>query len=504
MHPTPLQTLIGLGSIGLDTRLIVEAIIAGIIAFAAFAVRGRLRIIRPSGLVLCALGFVIDMFATPREASVIGVSQWASGIGLVFVVCGLLLVIVDAGDAAAHRTQSHSSTIFKDLLKVLLCLVVVLAVLRADFQIDVTALIAIPAVASVVLGFALQETLGNIFSGLTLQLGKPFAPGDWVRSGTHVGLVQGIGWRSTAMVTRANEKLEIPNAMIAKDVLINYSNGVVADEMCIGLSYEAPPNYVREVVGDALRSVSGVLQNPPPEVFTWEYTDFAVRYRIRYWMSDYANVERVKDTVATGLWYALKRKAIEIPYPIRTLRMESVQAINAGEAFDREIVEELRGVDFLRGLNDEELHLLVPGVTVQKFGAGEVIVREGDQGNSLFIIRAGRVEVVANGPGGKQVHIRDLARPAFFGEIAVMTGEPRNATIRARTDAELLELNRDGFIELFKNHPETAAQMGEVIALRMGETRDLLAAAPHSDGSPTRTNWLLGKMRSVFNIAQLR
>ncbi|MGH7248863.1 MAG: hypothetical protein ACREH9_12230, partial [Pseudomonadota bacterium] len=167
MHPTPLQTLIGLGSIGLDTRLIVEAIIAGIIAFAAFAVRGRLRIIRPSGLVLCALGFVIDMFATPREASVIGVSQWASGIGLVFVVCGLLLVIVDAGDAAAHRTQSHSSTIFKDLLKVLLCLVVVMAVLRADFQIDVTALIAIPAVASVVLGFALQETLGNNFSGLT-------------------------------------------------------------------------------------------------------------------------------------------------------------------------------------------------------------------------------------------------------------------------------------------------------------------------------------------------
>jgi CRP-like cAMP-binding protein len=174
------------------------------------------------------------------------------------------------------------------------------------------------------------------------------------------------------------------------------------------------------------------------------------------------------------------------------------------KVFEREILGELRQVDFLRDLRDEELRLLLPDVTAQKFGSGEVIVREGDNGNSLYIIRSGTVEVLAKADGGKQVHIRDLTRPAFFGEMALMTGEPRTATIRARTDAELLELSRDGFTELFKAHPATASQIGEVIALRMTERRELLASAPHGDGVQSRSTWLLAKMRSVFDLAGLR
>src|SRR5207237_6931089 len=129
------------------------------------------------------------------------------------------------------------------------------------------------------------------------------------------------------------------------------------------------------------------------------------------------------------------------------------------------------------------------------------IVREGDKGDSLYTIRSGAVEVVATATDGSQVHIRDLERPAFFGEVALMTGEPRNATIRARTDVELLELSRRGFSELFKSHPEAATKIGEVIAFRMSERKELLAAAHHGDGKRTHANWFLAKMRSVFNLA---
>jgi CRP-like cAMP-binding protein len=117
------------------------------------------------------------------------------------------------------------------------------------------------------------------------------------------------------------------------------------------------------------------------------------------------------------------------------------------------------------------------------------------------MIRAGTVEVIATASDGRPVHIRDLQRPAFFGEMALMTGEPRNATIRAQCDAELLELSRDGFTELFKLHPDTAAKMSEVIALRMTERRELLAATQESNGNLTPVGWLLAKMRSVFNLA---
>jgi small-conductance mechanosensitive channel len=503
MAPTPLQSLLGLGFLGPDERVFAEGILAAVAATIGFALRGHRQTVRAAGLMMCAVGLIFDIAGAPSSAQRELWGQGSEALGLVLVSCGAIKILLDAADAAAHRSRAHFSTIFKDLLMILLFAVVAVTVLVKDFHVDPTPLLASSAVVAVVLGFALQETLGNVFSGLTLQFGKPFEPGDWVRSGNFVGRVQGIGWRSTAVITRANERLEIPNTMLAKDVVVNYSNGVVADEISIGLSYSAPPNFAREVIIETLRDVSGVLQSPPPEIYAWEYGESSIRYRVKYWLGDYADADRAREAVTTSLWYALRRKAIEIPYPIRTLRLQPEKAAAETEAFEREILGELRQVDFLRDLRDEELRLLLPDVTAQKFGSGEVIVREGDTGNSLYIIRSGTVEILA-AKDGKQVHIRNLMRPAFFGEMALMTGEPRTATIRARTDAELLELSRDGFTELFKAHPETASQVGEVIALRETERRELLASAPHGDGVYSRSTWLLAKMRSVFDLAGLR
>ena len=504
MEPTPLQSLLGLGLLGPNARLFVELVLATVAALLVVLLSGYSRAVRRSSLVMCALGLALDAIGSPQ---LLRAMQWwhlTAAIALVLTSWGLIKLLLDAVDATAHRRHAHFSTIFKDLLMIVLYAVIVMVVLRVNFRVDPTPLFASTAVIAVIIGLAMQEVLGNIFSGITLQVGKRFAPGDWVRSGTHLGRVQGIGWRSTAVITRANEKLEIPNSTLAKEILINCSNGAVADDISIGLSYAAPPNYARQVIQETLRDVPGVLQNPAAEILTWEYADFAVRYRIRYWVSDYADVERIRDAVNTRLWYTLRRKSIEIPFPIRTFRMQAEAAVTAGPgAFEREIMQELRRVDFLRDLPDNELRMLLPGVTVQNFGAGETIVRQGDQGDSLYIIRSGTVEVLAAARDGQQVHIRDLVRPAFFGEMALMTAEPRTATVRARTDAELLQLNRDGFVEFFKAHPEAAAQMGEVIALRMTETRELLAAF-QGDDARSRAKRLLDKMRSVFNLTALR
>jgi small-conductance mechanosensitive channel len=504
MAPTPLQTILGLSYLWPKARVVSELMIAAVAGGAALALRGRNRALRAPSLTMCAFGFLFDVAASPRFAPWPQWARWSSAIGLTLVCWGVIKMVLDLVDAAAHHSRAHFSTIFKELLMLLGFAVVAMLVLAEDVHLDPTPLLASSAVVGVVLGFALQESLGNVFSGLMLQLGRPFTPGDWVQTGGFTGRVQGINWRSTALITRSNERLEIPNALIAKDVVVNCSNGIVADEISIGLSYEAPPNYVHEVIAETLRGIPGVLHNPQPEIFTWIYGDYSIQYRAKYWMTDYAEAERVHDTVTTSLWYALRRKSIEIPYPVRTLRTAQEPVVSAGaKAFELEIMDELRQVDFLRDLRDEELQLLLPGVTVLKFGTGETIVRQGDEGESLYIIRNGTVEVVASDNGHPEVHIRDLRRPAFFGEMALMTGEPRNATIRARTDAELLELSRDGFTQLFKSHPETAARMGEIIAMRNIERRELIAAAPHNN-SRNHVNWLLNKISAVFNLSPAR
>ncbi len=507
MGPTPLQTLLGLSFLSPGARIICELFLAFGLGTIALLLRGQKRTVRALSLALCASGILIDAAAAqPQFALWKQWSRWASASGLLLVCWGAIKMLLDGIDAAAHHRRAHFSTIGKDLVMLLLFTVVAMMVMVEDVHVDPTPLLASSAVIGVVLGFALQESLGNVFSGLTLQAGKAFVPGDWIRTSNFVGRVQGISWRSTALITRENERLEIPNSLIAKDVVVNYSNGAVADEIAFGLSYDAPPNYVREVIVETLRGVPGVLQSPSPNVYTWDYADYSIRYRVRYWMADYGEAERLHDTVSTALWYVLRRKSIEIPYPVRTLRNGRESSVSAGaEEFEREIMAELRQVDFLRDLRNEELRLLLPGVTLQKFGTGEIIVREGDAGNSLYIIRSGEVEVVAHANGAHEVHIRNLRRPAFFGEMALMTGEPRNATIRACTDAELLELSREGFLELFQSHPEAAAKMSEIIALRMSERRESLAAASSlHENSHGHARWLLAKISAVFNLSPMR
>jgi small-conductance mechanosensitive channel/CRP-like cAMP-binding protein len=506
MKSTPLQIVLGLSSLSPQERALCELFLALSLAIAAIALRGRRQAVRALSLTLCASGLLFDAAAQSHFALWKQWPLWASATGLVLVCWGVIKMLLDGIDAAAHRRRAHFSTIGKDLVMLLLFVSVAIIVMVQDVKVDPMPLLASSAVIGVVLGFALQETLGNVFSGLTLQVGKPFAPGDWVRINNFVGRVQGISWRSTAVITTSNERLVIPNSSIAKEIVVNYSNGgAVADEITIGLSYGAPPNYVREVITETLRGVPGIMPSPAPIIYTWDYADYSIRYRIRYWMTDYAEAERLHDTVNTALWYALRRHSIEIPYPVRTLINGREPGISRGAGeFEQEIISELRQVDFLRDLRDEELQLLLPGVSLLKFGAGETIVRQGDAGDSLYIIRSGEVEVVASENGAPEVRLRNLKHPAFFGEMALMTGEPRNSTIRAHSDAELLELNREGFAELFNSHPETAAIMGEIIALRMSERGELLAAAHLRDNSPRHARWLLAKISSVFNLSPRR
>lgn len=497
-HYTQLQSLLGLNALPVDTRAIIEAAVAVAALLYALSLRHRQGNLRAWPVAMAGIGLAVDV-ALPLLGHA-RIAYLVDTAAVILFLWGVIRIGLELADAATHRGREHFSTIFRDLLTLALWSLVVMVVLHAFFSIDVTALLAVPAVITVVIGFALQETLGNIFSGLTLQISRPFEPGDWVRVADKVGRVHDVGWRATTIVTRANEWLDIANAQLAKDMLFNYGNHAVADEVSIGLSYGEPPNRVREVVTEVLRDVPDVLRHPEPEILPWEFGDYAIRYRIKYWLSDYGLNEQIHARVVSSLWYALRRHGIEIPFPVRTLVLSQERRIEESEAL-REIAAELRGVDFLHELTDEEMRILSNTVRVRQFGAGEALVREGESGETFYIIRRGVVDVTAKGADGRPVHLNELSHPAFFGEMALMTGEPRNATIRARTDAEVLEMSRHGFTELFKSHPEAAAQISEIIAARMSQRRELLDAGPPSDGAARgRSSWLLAKMREIFDI----
>jgi small-conductance mechanosensitive channel/CRP-like cAMP-binding protein len=501
--PTPLEALLGLDGLHRDLRAFVETLLVAAGLLGAFAVRRRRRALTSTTFLLLAGSVLID--AGSRFLPNPDVRQKVAVAALVLFLFGLIRLVLEGVDAVTRRGKVHFSTIFKDLLMIVLWFTVLMAVLYTDFGVSPVSILTTTTVAAAVLGFALQETLGNIFSGLSLSIGRPFEPGDWIRSGQHVGQVKGIAWRATTIMTRANERLEIPNSVIAKDVLFNYATGGVREEITIGLSYGVPPNHVREVVLTLLRDVPQVMRVPPPEVLAWDYADFSIQYRIKYWIADYGAQEYVRDRVASSLWYALRRHSIEIPFPTRTVHVRDAgrdEDERADAEFERELMGDLRQVDWLRGLNDDELRMLVPSVDVRQFGAGELLVREGEQGDSLFIFRSGTAEAFAHTADGQTRHLANYVRGDFTGEMALMTGEPRTASVRAISDVEVIEMDREGFTQLFKEHPDAASAIGNIVLARNEDRLAKLSAGDSFNGRGGPHRWLLAKMRELFDIKE--
>ena len=468
-------------------------------ALFAIALRRHKRMFKPQGFIMLSVGLILDLM-TPRAEPAGSLTIYWRAAALILVLFGVIRLVVETCVVAARGRKADLSTMVAEVILAALYGVTALAIFRFMLGISPRVLIAIPAVGTLTAGWILQ---GNFFAGLLLQYRHPFVPGDWIRLGNHVGRVQGSGWRATRLITRANEIVQVPNTLLAKELLVNYSSGQpVADEIFVGLGYETPPEQVERTIQTLLNDIPDIVRS---EVDAWEYGESAIRYRIRFWIADYSVQEQVRIRITRSLWYALQRGAIEIPFPTRRIFARADRAPEtASEGAGSDTIRELRRVYLLDALTDEELGVLVPTIRVRRFGRGEVLIRQGEIGDSFYVLRRGKVEVTAKGGGGakeKRIrHIEDSSPESFFGEIALLTGEPRNATVRAASDVEVWEIAREAFATLFKSKPDAGASIAEVAARRFAETSER-TAQPQGQASAHRSaKGFLATMRKVFDF----
>jgi small-conductance mechanosensitive channel/CRP-like cAMP-binding protein len=325
---------------------------------------------------------------------------------------------------------------------------------------------ATTAVGAVVIGFALQDTLGNLFAGLAIQIEKPFRVGHWVRVAEVDGLVSEITWRATKVRTKAGNFVIVPNSTLSKDAITNYSEPTLETriEVEVGASYDAAPNYVKATILDALKHEPLILATRPPEVLMLDFGASAIIYKIRVWSTDFSADERVRDRIRSSVYYAFRRKGIPIPYPMQVqLTGDSAPAA----ALDPSTVEPLlRRVEIFAALDDAVLAELARSTRTDLFASGEVIVGQGETGGSMFVIVRGAV-VVSIDPGGQEV--ARLEEGAFFGEMSLLTGAPRAATVRASADSDLLEITLDAFRTFILANPGAVETISLAVAKRAAE-----------------------------------
>lgn len=396
------------------------------------------------------------------------------------------------------------SAIVRDVGSILAYFVVVVFVLRTTLDINLTSLVATSAVLTVIIGLALQDVLSNLFGGLVLELEAPFSPGDWVRIGAFEGKVEETGWRTTKLRTRVNELVTLPNAMLSKDAMVNYSrpDPSFGDTLHFEAAYEAPPNVVKDAVLGVLDAEAAVLRTPRTEVRLTKYGESGVDYAIRYWITDYDNLERIRNRIMTNLWYAFQRASIRIPFPARDLFVYQGAAPQLVAAPPTDAVGMLRRVPLLAPLDDAALERLAVRARRITFGAGELIVREHDPGDSFYVIVQGTAEVLLGSDGAARV-VGRLTPSDVFGEMSLLMGEPRTATVRAASDMVVLIVDRDAFKDIITADPAILDPLSEIAAHRQAEQQEYrrsLAATSASDLHDQQAQRLRERIRAFFHL----
>jgi small-conductance mechanosensitive channel/CRP-like cAMP-binding protein len=392
---------------------------------------------------------------------------------------------------------------FTGAIVVLIVLLLVLSIgYRAQSQL--TGLLAGSGVAAIILGFGMQNLLKTLVAGAELQIGKPYKVGDWLQIGETIGEVVEINWVDTRLRTNDAISIEIPNDKIVEGNIINLSHPtpVYAMRLQVGADYNVPPNRVKDALRRAATNADGLLEDPPPKVFLRDFGDSAIVYEVKFWINGHARYNDICDAIRTNIWYEFRRQKINIPFPMRTLQIDRKNA-KAEPKPTESARAVLRKEPLFRCLTDAQIDALLKDADVNHFGRGEAVIEEGTDGDSMFILLRGTAQVSVT-KNGTKIRVGVLRQGDCFGEMSLLTGEPRTATVRAEKDCEVIEISKPVMADLLRNSSECLGQLSELLAHRKLETEGLLreAVLPETSAAKQReySATFLTRLRSFFEL----
>ena len=427
-----------------------------------------LRIVRnlifPAIALFILLNKIVGLSSETTPMRLVQTALWLFIIhGSLTIVNGLLFDRVKS-----NSWQAKVPRLFRDLSRVFLILCGAAVVFSVVWGADLGGLIAALGVGSIVLGLALQDTLGNLFSGIALLFERPFSEGDWIEVDDLTGKVIEINWRSVHLLTRELEMLIIPNAVLAGATIRNYRRPqkLHVEVVDVGFSYNDPPNKVKQVMRETALATKGVLEKPEPIIQTISYDDSSIGYRVRLFLADYDRVPQIRDEFVTLVWYAAERNNLNIPFPIRTVYHNPPTKISATEKIDRCLAQML-ALSMFASIDEEILIELARYASNRSFGAGELPLAQGMHSDEFYVVLNGRASVsIASESSVREREIAQLSEGDFFGESALSGKRISSVTVTALSDLELLVLPIENMQTALEKSTRLRQEIGAIMESR--------------------------------------
>ncbi|MFO7629173.1 MAG: mechanosensitive ion channel family protein [Prochlorococcaceae cyanobacterium] len=394
----------------------------------------------------------------------------------------------------------HPPKILRDLLLLLLGSIFTVVLLQQQARVNLVGLVTTSAVLTAVVGLAAQEALKDFFAGILLQLESPFREGDYIELGENVN-----GWviSSSLMSTRIQHVhgalINTPNSKVWEANIRRWAPlGPLAREIHFTLDRNLPPAQATALLLEVARQHPLVLQEPAPEAFIYAYADHGITYELEVWQQDPTDsgLDVLRGELLAQIWYALERIGQRAPYPVRELQPRRATATNDGHpaSMDSDALLKLlkRNVLF-KSLEPGALETIAPLTRCLRYAPGESVVCEGDEGNCMYQVVSGTVEVLKRMEDGSSLKVAELGEGTVLGEMSVFNDEPRSATVKALTECLLLEIERNDLRPVLEGNPVLLEQMAQLVGERVAQLRNLDQAARDQ-----QNNQLLTKMRNLF------
>jgi small-conductance mechanosensitive channel/CRP-like cAMP-binding protein len=367
------------------------------------------------------------------------------------------------------RKRREAPRFVRDIFALIAYVVITAIILKYFFKdLSLGALLSGSALLGIIVGLALQDTLGNLFAGVSLQADKPFEVGDVITIGSLTGVVESVTWRAVKIRSFSNHVILVSNSALAKEhIEVAPRDNLNARNVFFNALYTDSPAKVIHVVREAVRDAENVSPKITPVVRIRNLGDFAVDYEVKYWLVDYTKQHDSDALIRQLIWYAFRRNGLTFAYPTQTLFLDRPARDGGRPAtvLDR-LTERLSAVDIFAPLSPEELARLASSCESRTYAPGELIIRAHDAGDSMFVINRGGVNVRVTSSDGKTRTVAALEEGAFFGEMALFTGEPRTASVVAKEETEVLEIGHQAMKRLFETNPDLVESLSHTIEER--------------------------------------
>jgi len=393
--------------------------------------------------------------------------------------------------------------------------IVIILDLLARVGVNLTGIIATSAVATAIIGFSLQEVLANLAGGLVMEFEQAIAEGDWIRTDQYFGQVRSVRLRHTALETPDGDTILVPNSAIMRSPVTVLgrttanTSGLVKHRklLTFQLPYRYSPTTVTASVEHALMAspIEGIAEDPLPRCVIVDFSPLYVQYGALVWLlrpgMEFVDSSRVR----TRITFALSRLGAPlIPISQVVDLRQDAAAQESLDAAEMDRFAALRGIEILHSLNKEETRQLASRMKKASFAPGEVILRQDDEGDSLFILTRGRVRILLTNEAGLSEQVANLAPGDFFGEMSLLTGEKRTATAVAMDEVDCYCLAKPDMQALLSERPSLAEEISAVLGRRemgLAAARDKLDEESMRQKEIQRRGDMLSRIRRYFAVS---